>query len=399
MATVIGGISRLFQPTIGILAAEKICRGTNPFYFLIGLRMVTLFFAYGPWDALKNDLICRWPSDLGDAKTFCSGLCYNQRFPVPISGFWVFHFIAIIFTIALLKFVYVPQKSPTDKDAEAATESKPATGAKVADEPHFGGWRYGIYMFCIAFVLAIDVAFIWTLLGLQLPIISLGVTTCYPNNPACPSSAQCVVTGLRDKQAILWVLAFCSAANVAVSIGYLSTHCCQACGFCKGSKKARPGYQGRGGSEAGEYGCCYHGPGCHGNCGGWTEVPGDRGKAQAGAAGCGCQPEGVSCCCCQGNDGSRGVACGCQNNQLCPCFIQGSKTRLSSLTGREDSGGTLLRGDTEIQGERKKWGAAEKWIQMRESLRTEAQRGQGSSRGGTTVKNTAKYHSWKNRRV
>ncbi|KAG8147956.1 hypothetical protein E2320_001396 [Naja naja] len=394
MATVIGGISRLFQPTIAVLSAEKICQGTNPWYFLIGLRMVTLFFAYGPWDSLKADLVCRWPSNIGDGNKFCSAICYNQRFPVPISGFWVFHFIAIIFTIALLKFVYVTKKSPTDKDAEAARRPKPTSGTESSPKvgEGFGGWRYGIYIFCIALLLAIDVAFIWTLLGFQLPNLSQEVTTCYPNDPACPATAQCAVTGVSDKRAILWVLAFCSAANIVFCIGVLSAQCCQSCGICRGPEKARPA----------EYGCHYHDARCHGcpgDCGKWTEVLSNREVVQAGAARCGCQPGGVSCCCHQGNEGSRGVACGCQDNRLCPCFFQGSDTGLSSLTGREDSDGKLLRGDTEIGGERKKWGAVENWMQLNEPVKMEAQRGQGSPRGGTAVKNMAKYQPQRNWRL
>ncbi|KAK9397599.1 hypothetical protein NXF25_020960 [Crotalus adamanteus] len=391
MATVIGGISRLFQPTIAVLSAEKICRGTNPWYFLIGLRMVTLFFAYGPWDSLKADLVCRWPSNIGDANKFCSAICYNQRFPVPISGFWVFHFIAIIFTVALLKFVYVTKKSPTDKDAEAAR--KPISGTehspKVGEELHFGGWRYGIYIFCIALLLAIDVAFIWTLLGFQLPNLIQEVTNCYPNDPACPATAQCAVNSISDKRAILWVLAFCSAANIVFCIGVLSAQCCHSCGLCRGPEKARPA----------EYGSHDHSAGCPGDRGRWTEVLSNRELIQAGAARCGCQPEGVSCCCRQGNEGSRGMACGCQNNRLCPCFFQGSDTGLSSLTGREDSEGKLLRGDTEIEGERKKWGAAENWMPTNEPVKMGAQRSQGSSRGGAAVKNMAKYQPQRNWRL
>ncbi|KAL7990115.1 hypothetical protein Chor_012781, partial [Crotalus horridus] len=187
MAMVIGGISQLFQPTIAVLSAEKICQGTNLWYFLIGLHMVTLFFAYGPWDSLKANLVCCWPSNIEDANKFCLTICYNQRFPVPISGFWVFHFIAIIFTVALLKFVYVTKKSPKDKDAEAAR--KPISGTE-------------------------NIAFIWTLLGLQLPNLIQEVTTCYPNDPACLTTAQYAVNSISDKRAILWVLAFCSAANI-----------------------------------------------------------------------------------------------------------------------------------------------------------------------------------------
>ncbi|KAK9395405.1 hypothetical protein NXF25_018766 [Crotalus adamanteus] len=239
MALVIGGISQLFQPTIAVLSAEKICQGTNLWYFLIGLHMVTLFFAYGPWDSLKADLVCCWPSNIEDANKFCLTICYNQRFPVPISGFWVFHFIAIIFTVALLKFVYVTKKSPKDKDAEAArkpisgTESSP----KVGEQLHFGGWRQGIYIFCIALLLAIDIAFIWTLLGLQLPNLIQEVTTCYPNDPACPATAQFAVNSISDKRAILWVLAFCSAANIIFCIG-------------KRHRSVLPNRQGRFGGEA-----------------------------------------------------------------------------------------------------------------------------------------------------
>ncbi|CAI5790955.1 Hypothetical predicted protein [Podarcis lilfordi] len=408
MAAVIGGISRLFQPTIEVLSAQKLCQGINPWYFLIGLRMVTLFFAFGPWDSLKTDMICQWPKDTGDAKTFCSVLCYNQLFPIPVSALWTFHFIAIIFTVALMKFVYVSTTDKSGKPGEA--EPKPGeTGCcETVGKPKFGGWRYGIYIFTIVLILAIELSFMWTLIGLQLPIMTRGIVTCRPNNPVCPETAQCALNGRADKQAILWVLAFCAAANVCVCIGYLASHGGQACGFCGGSsgggtRKPAAGHCGNCDGEAGERGCLRNGAGCHNAQGdglGWEGAYGYHSDCSAaGPAGCRCQTEGANCCCRQGNSGGKNAACGCQENRHCPCYYHGSEAghSRSSMPTKEDSEGKLLRGDIELGPEKKNWTVG--MMQMKEPVRPGPKRGRGSPGGGKGVKYMAKYEMWGKRRV
>ncbi|XP_061447581.1 uncharacterized protein LOC133367501 [Rhineura floridana] len=412
MAAVIGGISRLFQPTIGVLSAEKLCQGLNPWYFLIGLRMVTLFFAFGPWDSLKSDMVCQWPSDTGDAKTFCSVLCYNQLFPIPISAVWSFYFIAIIFTVALMKFVYVQSKDASGKDVEE--EPRPSFGTEAdagccetQSQPKFGGWRYGIYIFSIVLILAMELSFIWILIGLQLPIMTQGIVTCRPNNPACPPSAQCALNGQSDKQGILWALAFCAAANACVCIGYLATPACQACGYGGGSGSgstgaARAACQGNRGREAVGQGCRCNGAGCHhcqGDGGAWARAYGCRSDGGMGTAGCGCQLEGAKCCCRQGN--GREVACGCPENRCCPCYFQGNEAGQSrnSMASKEDSEGKLLRGDIELGAERKNWGMIDGKMQMREPVRIGTKTGQGSPGGRKTVTYVAKYQTWGKRRL
>ncbi|KAH0626395.1 hypothetical protein JD844_001353 [Phrynosoma platyrhinos] len=368
MAAVVGGLSRLFQPTIGVLSGEKVCQGINPWYFLIGLRLVTLFFALGPCESLRHDLICQWPSDTGDAKTFCSALCYNQHFPIPISSIWVFHFITIIFIVALMKFVHVTEKDSSAKDVEAAMESKPGHGTEGCCDPAgpaaFSGWRYGIYIFCIVLILTLELSFIWILLGLQLPIMNQAVVVCHPNNVACPPSAQCALNVQSDKRTALWSLAFCAAANASVCVGYLAVHGGQAYG-------------------------------CRGGCG-------SKRKARAGFSAreaCPCNREN---CCCQGNEIGRDAGCGCQGNRQCPCFFQGNEVRQSQnlVPSNEDSEGKLLRGDTELGGERKDWRPDDGRIPMREPLRIGAKKGQDRpGREGRVIKHAAKYQAWGKQRM
>uniref|UniRef100_A0ABM5EIF7 Connexin N-terminal domain-containing protein n=1 Tax=Pogona vitticeps TaxID=103695 RepID=A0ABM5EIF7_9SAUR len=405
MAAVIGGISRLFQPTIGVLSGEKPCQGISPWYFLIGIRMVTLFFAFGPWESLKADLICQWPSEVGDAKAFCTALCYNQHFPIPISAVWAFHFIAIIFTVALMKFVHITGKDTSAKDVEAAVEgSKPAMGTSMSCEPYgqttFGGWRYRIFIMCVALILAMELSFIWILLALQSPVMSRGVVMCYPNNPACPPSAQCALNAQSDKQAILWALAFCSAANASVCIGYLATHASQACGgcgSCGSAGKARFDGHLNCGREAVGCGCRCNRPGCRccqGSDGGQAKGCGYQSCGNVGTEGCRGHPEGATCCCHPGNDNH--VACGCQDDKRC---LQESEMRQNSLASRGDSEGKLLRGDTEFGGERKEWKPNLGRMQIKEPLRIGAKKGQGSPKGGKPVKYVAKYQAWGKRKV
>nr|XP_016853332.1 PREDICTED: uncharacterized protein LOC107983614 [Anolis carolinensis]XP_016853333.1 PREDICTED: uncharacterized protein LOC107983614 [Anolis carolinensis] len=388
MAAVVGALSRLFQPTIGILSGEKVCQGINPWYFLIGLRMVTLFFAFGPWESLRSDLICQWPSDVGDAKAFCSALCYNQQFPIPISSVWAFHFIAIIFTVALMKFVYVKGKDASTKDAEAAVGSSAPTT--------FGGWRYGIYIFCIVLILTMELIFIWIVLGLQFPIMNQTVVMCYPNNAACPPSTQCALNVQSDKQAILWALAFCAAANASVCIGYLATHGAQACGCCGGR-----GNTGKANArETVRHGCLCKREGC--NCsqdgsGGWMGSRNYWGDSGVEMVGCKCQPEGLNCCCHQGNGGGKDVACGCQGSRQCPCYFQGSEVGHSQnlLPCRDDSEGKLLRGDIELGGENKDWRPIDGRMPRREPLRIGVKKSRGNpGREGRVVKYMSKYQTW-----
>ncbi|KAL8176621.1 UNVERIFIED_CONTAM: hypothetical protein K2H54_037013 [Gekko kuhli] len=361
MAGVVGGITRLFQPTVGVLASDKTCRGLNPWYFLVGLHLVSVFFAYGPWDAAKSDLVCHWPSSAGDEKTFCNALCYNQRFPVAISSSWALHLLVMLIMVALMKFVYVTvkKKDSSGKDVETAVEPTPDQGTSavlewydVVGKTEFGGWRYKVYMLCIIAILAATSIFMFVLIAYQLPAVMQKTFTCTPENAACPGSVQCTFTGRSDKRAILWAMACCSGATIILCIGYLATHVCRACGFCgghDGAKKARTGHGSRevegGGRRSREEGRDTYSEGSGGGAGG----RGHRGDGGARMAGCRCQFDGENCCCAQGYDSSRNVACGCYENRRCPCYFQGSDTgqSLSSLASKEESEGTLLRGDTE----------------------------------------------------
>lgn len=410
MAAVVGGISRLFQPTIGVLSAEAACSGINPWYFLVGFRMVMLFLAYGPWDSLKNDLVCQWPKDLGDTKTFCSALCFNQEIPIPISSIWVLHFMITLIIVGLMKFVYVSRggKAASSKDAEAGAESEAGAGCCTqAGQTRFGGWRYRIYILCIVLILITELSFIWALLGLQLPIMNRRVVICYPNDPVCPATAQCTLSGRADKRAILWALAFCAAANVSVCIGYLATHCGQACGCCggpDGQGKPKASGQGNPSREATGCGCPCNGADCskcQGDAGGWVGIYGSQGGSIPGMEGCKCQAEGGNCCCRQGNESGREGACNCQNNRWCPCYFQGSEAGQSrnSMCSREDSDGKLLRGDTEVGGDRTEWRTLDGKMQIKEPLRTVAKKGRSSPAGGRPAKYAAKYQVWGKRKV
>lgn len=413
MAGVVGGITRLFHPTVGVLASDKTCRGLNPWYFLLGLHLVSVFFAYGPWDAVKSDLVCNWPSSAGDEKTFCNALCYNQRFPVAVSSAWALHLLTVLIVVALMKFVYVTvkKKDAPGKDVEKAVEPTPDKGSSaelewydVIGKTEFGGWRYTIYILCIVVILAATSIFMFVLFVYQLPPVMQKTFTCTPENAACPAFVQCAFAGRSDKRAILWAMACCSGATISLCVCYLATHAGQACGFCggrDGTKEDRAVHKSReaeGGGHRSWEGGRDSDTRLEGSGGGAGGL-GRQGDGGPGTTRCRCQSDGANCCCvAQGRGSSRSVACGCYDNRHCPCYFQGSNLgqSRSSLASKKESEGTLLRGDTKVGGEGREWRAHEERLLMRESLRTGAKRGRGSpagGRGGNALKYLAKYEA------
>ncbi|XP_025049729.1 uncharacterized protein LOC112548364 [Alligator sinensis] len=134
MAAVLNGITRLFLPVMGALSGDGACSGLAPWYFLVGLRLVTLFFAHGPWDSVQTDLVCNWTTEPTGTQVFCTALCYSQRFPVPLTSIWALAFIASLFTIGFMQLVKTWGIPPQNKEEGNAT-STATTATTATAEP------------------------------------------------------------------------------------------------------------------------------------------------------------------------------------------------------------------------------------------------------------------------
>ncbi|CAM5117233.1 unnamed protein product [Eretmochelys imbricata] len=264
MAAVVAALARL-HPALAILGSDAQCHSLAPWYFLLGLRLVALFVADGPWASVKPDLACNWTSVNGDSQPFCAALCYNQRFRAPISSFWGFAFLATLLPMGLMLLIHAQfsrraaargdkeSAGPTDATNMAAKPNM-AAKTKLAGEPNMAtganwvdiinmdsesqrvgqskmatpgakmaassAWRSPAFGLCVVLLLATELGFLWAMLALQLPLVSGAYFQCRPGAPPCPPALECALSGQADKKMALVTLAFTACVNIASCLAY-----------------------------------------------------------------------------------------------------------------------------------------------------------------------------------
>lgn len=242
-------MARLFQPALAFSGGDG-CHGLAPWYLLLGLRLVALFIADGPWSSANPDLACNWTQVDVNIRPFCSALCFNQRFSAPISSLWGFAFLVAMLPVGLMRLIRTGYKhhrnvaakadeGPTDISGEhhstttrfsvSTRENSPASMAtsrtdmipseRKASLPCT--WHTVTFGLCVMLLLASELCFLWVVISLQIPPVSETTFLCFPESQTCPNALECVLAGQPDKQMALWTLALTAFVNMSACLAYL----------------------------------------------------------------------------------------------------------------------------------------------------------------------------------
>ncbi|XP_078233218.1 uncharacterized protein LOC110081785 [Pogona vitticeps] len=257
MAAVVAGLARVLQPAMALPAGGPGCHGLAPWYLLLGLRLVALFIADGPWSSVKPDLACNWTSAYSDTQPFCSTLCFNRHFSSPVSSVWGFAFLAAMLPVGLMWLLRTGLKH--GKKAAKAGDEERADNSRVshhmADEINTAAgkippsgvsafridmvqpdskmasrctWHSVAFGFCVILLLVMELCFLWVVIALQLPSVSETTFLCLPGALNCPKALECALAGQADKQVALWALAFTALVDMAACLAYLISRLAKA---------------------------------------------------------------------------------------------------------------------------------------------------------------------------
>ncbi|KAJ6653378.1 hypothetical protein lerEdw1_009279 [Lerista edwardsae] len=119
MSIILSGLIHVFQPLLSSLSGALDCEGLVPWYFLLGLRIVAIFFSNGPWDTIKEDVACNWVHPMHErSQDFCTALCHNQHFPISVSATWGLVFIVLLLLVGLMKLSSPPKKKDDHRHSD-----------------------------------------------------------------------------------------------------------------------------------------------------------------------------------------------------------------------------------------------------------------------------------------
>ncbi|XP_061444977.1 uncharacterized protein LOC133366186 isoform X2 [Rhineura floridana] len=119
MSIILSGLIHLFRPLLASLSGALDCEGLVPWYFLLGLRIVAIFFANGPWDTIREDVACNYLEPLHDrSREFCTALCHNQHFPISIAATWGLVFMALLLLVGLMRLTSPRRRKKRKREKE-----------------------------------------------------------------------------------------------------------------------------------------------------------------------------------------------------------------------------------------------------------------------------------------
>ncbi|XP_015275253.1 PREDICTED: uncharacterized protein LOC107117619 [Gekko japonicus] len=117
MSIILSGLIHLFRPLLSSLSGALDCEGLGPWYFLLGLRIVAIFFSNGPWDKAKEDLTCNWVQPVPEKSVaFCTALCHNQHFATSVSATWGLVFLLNLLYVGLMRLSSPEEKKENEKE-------------------------------------------------------------------------------------------------------------------------------------------------------------------------------------------------------------------------------------------------------------------------------------------
>ncbi|KAL8176622.1 UNVERIFIED_CONTAM: hypothetical protein K2H54_037036 [Gekko kuhli] len=138
MSIILSGLIHLFRPLLSSLSGALDCEGLGPWYFLLGLRIVAIFFSNGPWDKAKEDVTCNWVQLVPEKSVaFCTALCHNQHFAISVSATWGLVFLLNLLFVGLMR-LSSPEEKKEEKEKEDKDKDKERGLAVVATASHNG---------------------------------------------------------------------------------------------------------------------------------------------------------------------------------------------------------------------------------------------------------------------
>lgn len=221
MAAIVTGFLRLLQPAMAVISQHQ---GTALWYGLLGIRLVALFIADGPWGTIKEDFTCN-----ETVSTFCLATCFNQQFNFPFSGLWSFTFVASLVPVVLLKTSNVwTTRYLRDSDVEmvncdGAQDIKDGSpdGPCVGRAPHKVSVLSKLLpnIICCLVLLLLEGVFLFLLASRQLPRIHSRNFICQTS--ACPVELQCTIFSQMDKLMAVITLIIISSFICGTCLMYL----------------------------------------------------------------------------------------------------------------------------------------------------------------------------------
>ncbi|XP_053115169.1 uncharacterized protein LOC128328934 [Hemicordylus capensis] len=137
MSIILSGLIHVFRPLLASLSGALDCKGLGPWYFLLGLRIVAIFFANGPWDTIREDVECNFIQPIEDrSRDFCRALCNNLHFPISVSATWGLVFIVLLLLTGLMRLTSPKKKKKREREEERDHRHRNDGLAIVATAPH-----------------------------------------------------------------------------------------------------------------------------------------------------------------------------------------------------------------------------------------------------------------------
>ncbi|XP_053881010.1 uncharacterized protein LOC128835509 [Malaclemys terrapin pileata] len=150
MLDIISTLVNLLQPVLSALSGAVLWQSLEHWYFLLGLRLLAMYFASSSWESAHQDMACAWsPGEEAETRTFCTSVCYNRHFLDPVRPTWGFSFLIALLPITIIRMLYPKEDYQGKGGQEVAVsatcnratkhrlvvESHVATRAKLVGEP------------------------------------------------------------------------------------------------------------------------------------------------------------------------------------------------------------------------------------------------------------------------
>ncbi|XP_044870481.1 uncharacterized protein LOC123369187 [Mauremys mutica] len=137
MLIIVSTLVSLLHPVLSAMSGALRWQGLEHWFFLLGLRLLALYFASSPWESARDDLACAWNrSQEEENRRFCTSVCYNRHFLDPVTPSWGFSFLIALIPITIMRMLY-PQGDRQGQGGEedtASTRSNMAAGHRSVGE-------------------------------------------------------------------------------------------------------------------------------------------------------------------------------------------------------------------------------------------------------------------------
>ncbi|XP_074985146.1 uncharacterized protein LOC142072388 [Caretta caretta] len=139
MLVIVSTLVGLLHPVLSAMSGALRWEGLEHWFFLLGLRLLAMYFASEPWESAQQDIACAWsPGQDEETRRFCTSVCYNRHFLNPVMPTWGFSFLIALLPITIIRMLY-PKKDPHAKGGQEVAESATchrATEHRLAGESH-----------------------------------------------------------------------------------------------------------------------------------------------------------------------------------------------------------------------------------------------------------------------